>query len=729
MGGSMRLRHTWLQHLTLAAPALLLPFAMNCGGIPTSPIIIAQPMNQQAQVGGSASFSVTALASPVPTYQWYKNGQVIQGATQASYSLSNIKSSDHEAQFHVVITNNLGTATSQSAKLTVKDAAPDPNPTTFAIEEQPKDQSTQVGGSVTFAVKVKGSGNITYQWKMCGGDIPGATSSSFTYTNAKLEDNGNRFNVEVSNGTETLYSAYAVINVNGDPNTTAPVITTQPQSQTITLGQSVTFSASASGTPTPTFQWHRDGNALNGETGKSYTFTPTLADNGASFTLVATNSAGSVASDMAILTVKEPTSTDIAPSITAQPKDQKISEGENASFSVTATGSPSPTFQWRKNGQAISGATSAFYTHNKASLTDNSAKFDVVVTNKAGSATSNAATLTVTAPVSLEITQQPAPVKVTAGKSATFTVKATGNPTPSYQWQRDSEAIDGATQASYTLSNVQASDNGAVFKCLVYNSSAKRLSDPATLTVETPAPDPTPVTYTVTFLAGSGGTLNGIAKQTVKSGESTSPIEAIANSGYSFKNWTGTGFVTTTVNPMIIDNVTRNITVTANFAVDTPAEPTDSAHKKHMALANVKCTDCHSNGGAAVSMSATYKAKSGTLAYNATAGTCSGVTCHGGVTTPKWSGGTIATSTNCKACHTSGTTQYNGYKGMHSAHSRYACTDCHVATKLATVHFVNLQTPQIEGKAGTTIGAKNKSYDQTQKSCVTSCHGSSPISW
>ncbi len=76
---------------------------------------------------------------------------------------------------------------------------------------------------------------------------------------------------------------------------------------------------------------------------------------------------------------------------------------------------------------------------------------------------------------------------------------------------------------------------------------------------------PQPATYTETFLAGSGGHLNGTVNQTVVSGGSTSAVTAVANAGYAFVNWTGSGFTTTTSNPLVVSNVTSNLTITANF--------------------------------------------------------------------------------------------------------------------------------------------------------------------
>jgi len=89
-----------------------------------------------------------------------------------------------------------------------------------------------------------------------------------------------------------------------------------------------------------------------------------------------------------------------APAITTQPADQTVSSGQTATFSLTATGAPPLSYQWQKNGSAISGATSASYTTPATSTADSGAQFKVVVSNSAGSATSNPATLTVTAATS-----------------------------------------------------------------------------------------------------------------------------------------------------------------------------------------------------------------------------------------------------------------------------------------------------------------------------------------
>ncbi|PYT65482.1 MAG: hypothetical protein DMG39_29115, partial [Acidobacteria bacterium] len=136
----------------------------------------------------------------------------------------------------------------------------------------------------------------------------------------------------------------------------------------------------------------------------------------------------------------------VAPSITAQPTNDTVTAGQAASFSVVATGTAPLSYQWQKNGTAISGATSASYTTAATTSADNGAQFVVVVSNSAGSMTSNAAMLTVNAAaVAPSITTQPANQTVTVGQAATFTVVATGTAPLSYQWQKSGTAISGAT--------------------------------------------------------------------------------------------------------------------------------------------------------------------------------------------------------------------------------------------------------------------------------------------
>ena len=170
----------------------------------------------------------------------------------------------------------------------------------------------------------------------------------------------------------------------------APRITTQPANKTVNLGQTATFSVVATGTAPLQYQWRKNGVNISGATNSSYTTPPTVAaDNGSLFSVVVSNSGGSVTSNNATLTVRIP------PTITTQPANKTVRVGQTAKFSVTATGTTPLQYQWMKNGVNITGATKASYTTPPTTAADNGSLFAVIVSNAAGSVTSNNAILTV----------------------------------------------------------------------------------------------------------------------------------------------------------------------------------------------------------------------------------------------------------------------------------------------------------------------------------------------
>ena len=170
---------------------------------------------------------------------------------------------------------------------------------------------------------------------------------------------------------------------------TAPSITTQPTSATVTAGASVTFTVVASGTAPLTYQWSKTVSgvttAISGATSASYTIASTVTGDAGAYSVVVTNSAGSATSSAATLTVNAAAT---APSITTQPSTTTVASGASATFNVVASGTAPLTYQWYKNNVAISGATSASYTVASANTSALGA-YRVVVTNSAGSATSD----------------------------------------------------------------------------------------------------------------------------------------------------------------------------------------------------------------------------------------------------------------------------------------------------------------------------------------------------
>jgi hypothetical protein len=272
----------------------------------------------------------------------------------------------------------------------------------------------------------------------------------------------------------------------GGAGGTALAISAQPQSQSVKVGQAVDFAVTATGSGTLTYQWKKNGAAISGAASATYqTPATTNADNGAQFAVVVTDGTQSVTSSAATLTV---TATAVAPSITSEPSSRAVTAGQSATFTVAASGTSPFTYQWTRNGAAIGGATFASYTTQPTTVVDNNAKFAVTVTNSVGSASSSAATLTVTTTsVAPSITAQPSGKSVTAGQTATFSVAATGTGTLTYQWSKGGAAIGGATSSSYTTPATTAADNGSQFTVTVTNSAGSIRSNAASLTVSAAA--------------------------------------------------------------------------------------------------------------------------------------------------------------------------------------------------------------------------------------------------
>ena len=423
---------------SIVSPQLSSPMAISTSGtgLAVAPAITSQPLSQSVLIGQTATFSVTASGTAPLSYQWRKNGAALSGATAASYTTPAETTSDNGAQFTVVVSNTAGSVTSGAAILGVTAA-----PVAPSITSQPANQTTFAGQTATFSVIASGTVPLSYQWQKNGAAIGGAISSSYTTPAEITADNGAQFTVAISNAAGTIVSNAATLTVNPDP--VAPSITAQPASQTINAGQTVTFSVTATGTAPLSYQWQKNSAAIAGATSSSYT-TPAEAasDSGAQFSVVVSNSAGTATSNAAILTVNTP------PAVTAQPVNQTVAVGQTATFSVTATGTAPLSYQWRKNSANISGATASAYTTPAAASTDNGAQFSVVISNAAGSVTSNAATLTVNVPPS--ITTQPASETDHRRADGHVLCGSHGHRAAQLSVEEERDSISGATAATYT---------------------------------------------------------------------------------------------------------------------------------------------------------------------------------------------------------------------------------------------------------------------------------------
>lgn len=261
---------------------------------PAAPQITTPPQSQSVADGAAANFSVGATGADL-TYQWQRNGGDLAGATAATLALPTASLADDGARLRVVVRNAGGSVTSAEAVLTVTPVSP-------RISAGPVDATVVAGQRASFEVTAAGSAPLAYQWLRDGVEIAGATAARHETPATAPADSGAAFAVRVSNAVGSITSAAARLTVTPQPE--PPTIAQQPQGASVAAGQTARFEVVAGGTAPLTYQWRRNGSAIANAIGASHTTPPvTAGDNGARYSVVVSNLAGTVTSADAVLTV------------------------------------------------------------------------------------------------------------------------------------------------------------------------------------------------------------------------------------------------------------------------------------------------------------------------------------------------------------------------------------------------------------------------------------------
>lgn len=262
--------------------------AFEADFISAYPSIIHQPLSQTVRLGSNAVLSVAAAGTPPLWYHWEKDGELIPGATNSHYGLTNVQLAD-AGSYSVVVSNTAGATSSQPATLSVS-AEP-------LILSQPVSIEVSPGEAATFTVMADGP-ELRFQWWQNGTPIGGATNAILEIA-AALAGSQGEYQVAVANFAGATNSQPAQLTF----GPTALTILVPPPDRSVESGYPATFEVLASGVPPFSYQWFHDGVAIAAATNISFTIPITSAKDAGAYAVVVTNAYRAVTSEPALLTL------------------------------------------------------------------------------------------------------------------------------------------------------------------------------------------------------------------------------------------------------------------------------------------------------------------------------------------------------------------------------------------------------------------------------------------
>jgi alpha-tubulin suppressor-like RCC1 family protein len=272
------------------------------------------------------------------------------------------------------------------------------------ITTAPVSATVEEGQSAVFEAAASGSPPPTVQWLLSTNEgaswsnVEGATADRLTVADTTVSESGGWYRAVFKNSAGQASTKAVTLTV----LQRFPALTKQPAGVTVEEGHSASFEATASGFPAPTVQWELSTNAggswtpVSGATTDVLTIaSASISEDGDEYRAVFENTAGKATSEAAELTVHNP------PKVTEQPQGATVQSGQSATFEATASGYPTPTVQWElstnagSTWSAVAGATSDQLTISGVSASENGDEYRAQFTSVAGTASSEAATLTV----------------------------------------------------------------------------------------------------------------------------------------------------------------------------------------------------------------------------------------------------------------------------------------------------------------------------------------------
>ena len=362
-----------------------------------------------------------------------------------------------------------------------------------SFTQQPASVLVQPGQTANFSARANGTPNPTLQWQTrAASEVSwstastgsGATSGDYTSGATTLADTGRQFRLLATNGAGSTASEVVTLSVSAAA--VGPTISSQPTALTVVVGSDAVFAVSAQGTAALSYQWLRNGERITGANSAQLRLPAVSSGDGATYAVQVGNSVGNVTSADVALTVSPVATTAPVPlSIVTQPAAVAVNEGNVATFAVGVNGSGPFSFQWRRNGVAITGATAAAITMAAVSSA-NAGNYSVLIGNAAGTVTSQSATLAVVpasgSAVAPAIATQPVSVVVVPRSSTTLAISASGSAPLTYQWLQNGLPVPGANGPTLTMDSLGAVSNGS-YTVTVSNAAGTVTSAPAQLLV------------------------------------------------------------------------------------------------------------------------------------------------------------------------------------------------------------------------------------------------------
>ena len=519
-----------------------------------APVILSQPASTNRLGQTNITFVVETIGSLPMSYQWQFNGTNLEGATNNVLALRDL-SNANEGNYALIISNRFGLAATTNAWLDVFDR-PDALNSTNMVWDFGTSQSwftefstthdgvaalqngtVKTSRSSTMRATVAGPGRVSFWWSfhsyipsdylrfsidgVARSVITGGVSWQLMTYDVASGTNVLEWTFEKADPVVGADAAGWVDQVTFIPGGFPPTLTKAPVSQVVLLGDYVTFSAAAAGTPPLRYQWQCNGTNLEGANDPNLTLTYLRLSDEGNYSLVISNEFGVTNTASALLNVVDSAESLNATNLTwkfggdwpwnpemstthdgvAALQSARIFPGQQSKFQTTVNGPGTLTYWWRCYSTSdadflnvtINGVEKArisrftewnartiyldygtnvidwCYLRNDASVSVDAAGWVDQVSYTPG----------ITPPfVTLAAVSQ----VVFIGSNVTFKAAASGTPPLSYQWQFNGTNLDGATNATLALSNVQFTDEGS-YRLAISNSAGVTNTPPALLNV------------------------------------------------------------------------------------------------------------------------------------------------------------------------------------------------------------------------------------------------------